>query len=275
MNELPIAKYHGCGNDFLLVHAADVADLDLKPLIVSACDRHTGIGADGLIVAHPDPLEMQFYNADGSAAPMCGNGIRCFAKFCLDEGLADGDLFPVQTAAGEKDVRVIRRDPFLAQVRMGTPDYSPAAIRALSPRPMWEYELLAGGRTVTLYSFFLSTVHTVWFVDDALDDALLPTAEEIHRNPVFQEKTNVDLVQVIDWHTIRMRTWERGAGLTLACGTGACAGALTALKKGFCGPEVDVLLPKGQLHISISPEEAVQMTGPACRIMKGAYCYDR
>ncbi len=274
MKELPITKYHGCGNDFLIVHAADVAGLELEPLIVSACDRHTGIGADGFIVVVPDPLEMQFYNADGSSAPMCGNGIRCFAKFCLDEGIVDEDSFAVQTGAGVKTVRIVSRAPFQAQIGMGTPDYSPAAIHGLSPHPMWEYELQALGRTVTLYSFFMSTVHTVWFVDDAMDDSLLPVAEDIHRNPVFQEKTNVNLVQVVDRHTIRMRTWERGVGPTLACGTGACASALTALKKGDCQSEVDVLLPKGQLHISIDPDEQVRMTGPACRTMKGVYCYD-
>jgi diaminopimelate epimerase len=274
VKELPITKYHGCGNDFLMVHAADVAGRELEPLIVAACDRNTGIGADGFIVVVPEPLEMKFYNADGSVAPMCGNGIRCFAKFCLDEGLVDGDSFAVQTGAGEKTVTVVSRDPFLAQIGMGGPDYDPAAIHVDASQSTWGYELSALDRTVTLYSFFMSTVHTVWFVEDAMDDRLLPVAEDIHQNPIFGEKTNVNLVQVVNDHTIRMRTWERGVGPTLACGTGACASVLTAHKKGYCGPEVDVLLPKGQLHISIDPDEQVRMTGPACRILKGVY-YDR
>lgn len=267
---IELSKYHGCGNDFLLAHAGAVEGRDAAALAVAACDRRTGIGADGLIVVEPEPLTMRFYNADGSRAPMCGNGIRCFAKFCLDEGVVEADEFPVRTGAGTKTVRIVSREPFLACVGMGAPDYDPAAIH-VSSGPTWGFELEALGRTARLYSFFMSTVHTVWFVGDAMDDSLLPAAEAIHRHPMFQEKTNVNLVQVVDEATIRMRTWERGAGLTLACGTGACASALAARKLGLCGGEVDVLLPKGRLHISVGPDERVQMTGPARRIAKGTY----
>ncbi len=272
MREISLAKYHGCGNDFLLVRAEAVQSLDLKPLIVSACGRRTGIGADGFIVAESDPLEMKFYNADGSSAPMCGNGIRCFARFCLEEGIAQGDSFAVQTGAGVKTVRIVSRDPFQAQISMGGPDYDPAAIHTSGP--VWDVSLEIAGQAVSLCSFFMSTVHTVWFVDDAMDERLMPVAEAIHCHPMFGEKTNVNLVQVVDGHTLRMRTWERGVGPTLACGTGACASALTAWKKGLCGPEVTILLPKGQLQIQIDPDEQVRMTGPACRILKGVYCYD-
>lgn len=273
MPELPVTKYHGCGNDFLMVHAHDVEGVDLAPLITSACDRRTGIGADGLIVVEPEPLAMKYYNADASPAPMCGNGIRCFARFCLDEGLVSEDCFPVRTGAGVKTVEIVSRDPFLARIGMGKPDYDPAAIH--TDGPVWDYQLEVMGRTARLYSFFMSTVHTVWFVDDAMDDELLPVAEAIHRHPLFGEKTNVNMVQVIDGETLLMRTWERGAGLTLACGTGACAAALTAWKLGRCGVETDVLLPKGKLHISIGPEEQVQMTGPAEKTMKGVYLWKR
>lgn len=271
MPELPVTKYHGCGNDFLIVHAHDADGLDLAPLIVSACDRRTGIGADGLIVVEPEPLKMRYYNADASPAPMCGNGIRCFARFCLDEGLASEDCFSVRTGAGLKTVRIISRDPFLAQIAMGKPDYDPAAIH--TEGPVWDDPLEVMGRSVRLYSFFMSTVHTVWFVDDAMDDELLPIAEAIHRHPMFGEKTNVNMVQVTGRDTLRMRTWERGAGLTLACGTGACAAALTAWKLGLCGAETTVLLPKGELHISIDADEQVRMTGPAVKTMKGVYLW--
>lgn len=271
MPDVPVTKYHGCGNDFLLVHAGDVAGLNLEKLIISSCDRHTGIGADGMIVAEREPLEMKYYNADASPAPMCGNGIRCFARFCLEEGLTEEDRFSVRTGAGVKTVEVVSRSPFLARIGMGKPDFDPELIH--TGGPVWDYPLEVMGRNVRLFSFFMSTVHTVWFVDDAMDDTLLPAAEAIHRHSLFGEKTNVNLVQAVDEKTVRMRTWERGAGLTLACGTGACAAAVTAWKLGRCGADVDVLLPKGQLHISIGEDEKVLMTGPAERVMKGVYLW--
>ncbi len=272
MPKIPIAKYHGCGNDFLLVHAADVAGLDLRPLTLAACDRHTGIGADGLIIVESDPLEMRFYNADGSSAPMCGNGIRCVAAFCLQEGMVQYMRFPIRTGAGIKVPVVCNLDPFEVAIDMGSPEYERERIGFRGPEP-WGYRLVVQGRTVRLYSFFLSTVHTVWFVKDALDDSLLPFAEAIHRDPIFAEKSNVDLVQVLDRRTIRMRTWERGAGLTLACGTGACAAAVAARKLDLCEEEVKVRLPGGQLRIAVDPDKRVEMTGPARRIMKGTYDY--
>ena len=228
---LTLTKSHGCGNDFVLLRAEDVRGIPLEPLIRAACDRRTGVGADGFILAEQDPLTMRFYNADGSAAPMCGNGIRCFARFCLEEGLVDGDSFPVQTGAGEKRVDIVSREPFLARIAMGKPDYRPEMVGAAPGTDLWDYELDVNGTRVTLCSFFLSTVHTVWFVDDAMDDALLPVAEAIHRHPMFAGKTNVNLVEVVDRATLRMRTWERGVGLTLACGTGACSAVLAAYKK--------------------------------------------
>lgn len=272
--KLTLTKSHGCGNDFVLMHAKDVRDIPLEPLIRAVCDRRTGVGADGFILAETDPLTMRFYNADGSAAPMCGNGIRCFARFCLEEGLTDSDSFPVQTGAGEKQVEIVSRAPFLARIAMGKPDYRPEMVGAAPGTNLWDYTLDAGGARVTLCSFFLSTVHTVWFVDDAADDALLPLAEKIHSHPMFAAKTNVNLVEVIDDATIRMRTWERGVGPTLACGTGACSAVLAAYKKGLCGPDVTVRLPRGELYISVAPDESVTMTGPAQRILKGEYEYE-
>lgn len=125
---LPASKYHGCGNDFIILREEDAAGYDLKTLIPAVCDRHTGLGADGFILVRTCPLTMIFYNCDGSRAPMCGNGIRCFAKFCLDEGLVDGECLAVETLAGPKMVTVASRDPFLAQVAMGKADFSPESI---------------------------------------------------------------------------------------------------------------------------------------------------
>ncbi len=272
--QLPISKYHGCGNDFLLIRKRYTDGIDLEKLITCACDRRSGIGADGFIIVEDSPLRMHFYNADGTRAPMCGNGIRCFARFCIDEGIIDSDCFDVITDAGVKTVNVISREPFLVKIAMGQPDYSPSLLGIPNGTKLWEYPLEVNGTPLTLYSFFMSTVHTVCFVENAMDDRLLPLAEAAHEHPLFPNKTNFNLVQIVDDHTIKMRTWERGAGLTLACGTGACSAALTAYKKGMCIPEVDVILPKGTLHISIDKNENIFMTGPASRVSKGDYYHE-
>ena len=274
MTLLPMAKYHGCGNDFLLLRKEAVQGIDLARLIPAACHRQTGAGADGFILAGQPPLEMIYYNSDGSPAPMCGNGIRCFARFCWEEGLVTSRSFPVLTGDGVKEVEITGLDPFEARISMGRPDDRPQAVGIGGDTPLWDYPLTVMDRQVTLCTLFMATVHTVWLVEDAFDDRLLPLAEAIHRHPFFPRKTNLNLVQVIDRNTLRMRTWERGAGLTLACGTGACAAALVARRNGLCGPKIAVELPLGRLTITIDPDETVRMAGPACPIWKGEYCYD-
>lgn len=272
--EIPVIKYHGCGNDFVLIHEADVQTLDPAALAVKICNRNTGMGADGMILAKQNPTTMLFYNADGSMAPMCGNGIRCFARFCKEEGIAYGDQFAVLTGDGIKKVKIIEEEPFQCRIFMGEPKDDPKALGMTGNEILWDHQLSVMGKEVTLCSLFLATVHTVWFVEDAFDDALLPIAREIHQHPFFPQKTNVNMVQVIDRNTIRMRTWERGVGLTLACGTGACASVLTAYRKGLCGQNVTVQLACGTLDVEICDDESVYMTGPAQRVLKGVYYYE-
>lgn len=268
---LRAAKYHGCGNDFIILREEDTAGSALDRLIPAMCDRYTGIGADGLILVRTQPLTMLFYNCDGSRAPMCGNGIRCFAKFCLDEGIVAEDQFAVQTLAGVKTVTVKSREPFFAQVAMGRADFSPQAVGVECSGPVLNFPVQALGKTIRVDSFFLSTVHTVWFVDDPEDRETQRLAGAICENPIYREKTNVNMVQVLDRKTIRMRTWERGVGMTLACGTGACAAVLDAYRLGKCENETEVILPKGRLTIRIDEDGSVWMSGPAERIIKGVY----
>ena len=268
---LKITKYHGCGNDFIILREEDAAGYPLDRLIPAVCDRHAGIGADGFILVRTRPLTMLFYNCDGSRAPMCGNGIRCFAKFCLDEGIVAEDRFAVETLAGVKTVTVESRELFFAKVAMGKADFSPQAVGVDAPGPVLDFSVTALGKNVRVDSFFLSTVHTVWFVDDPEDPDAQRLAGAICESPIYKEKTNVNLVRVLDRHTIQMRTWERGVGMTLACGTGACAAALDAYRLGKCENQVEILLPKGRLTIQIDEDESVWMSGPACRILKGVY----
>ncbi|MDD3193956.1 MAG: diaminopimelate epimerase [Oscillospiraceae bacterium] len=268
---LSLSKYHGCGNDFMILREKDAAGYDLNALIPAVCDRHTGIGADGLILVRETPLTMLFYNCDGSRAPMCGNGIRCFAKFCLDEGIVDTDCFDVETLAGIKTVTVKSREPFMARVAMGRADFSPESVGVKAQGPALDFPVPVEGRQILVDSFFMSTVHTVLFVDDPEAPETQRIAGIICESPLYREKTNVNLVRVLDRKQILMRTWERGVGMTLACGTGACAAALDAYRKGYCENEVEILLPKGRLTIQINEDGDVWMSGPAERIIKGEY----
>ena len=161
---IQVSKYHGCGNDFIIARASVLSGIDLADLARHACDRHTGIGADGFIAVAEDPLEMIYYNQDGSRAPMCGNGIRCFAAFCHDEGIMIQDAYDVQTLAGMQKVKVLQEEPFQVRIDMGMPSDALEQIGIESP--IWGMPLrLFDGRTITLYSLFMGTIHTVVFVD--------------------------------------------------------------------------------------------------------------
>ncbi|WP_298000478.1 diaminopimelate epimerase [uncultured Faecalibaculum sp.] len=258
---IPVTKYHGCGNDFVIVRAADVEGMDLPALAVRVCDRHTGIGADGFIVAETGPLEMIYYNQDGTRAPMCGNGIRCFAAFCLQEGLASGTGFDVVTLAGTKHVTVLGNDRY--RIMMGEPDFSRETIGT----PFQVDHYLLNDHEIT--SFFMGTIHTVVFTDNAMGNIEVPGREICHAS-LFPQQTNVNFVEVVDRNHLRVQTYERGCGVTLACGTGVCASAFQAWREGLANPSVDVELKCGLLHIDIE-DGIVYMSGPAVRILKGDY----
>ena len=272
---IPVSKYHGCGNDFIMTRYDLVKDLDLEDFIVKVCDRHTGIGADGAIFIKENPLTMMYYNQDGSRAPMCGNGIRCFAKFCLDEDICNKESFDVETLAGTKTITRLQKEPFLVRVAMGQADYDPHKIGVKENVSMMKYPLrLADDTTVQIYSFFMSTVHTVLFVDHAFSPENEALGKEICHHPMFTEQTNVNFVEIVDHTHIRVQTYERGCGMTLACGTGVCASALMAYKEFGCDSHLSVELVKGTLSIDIDQNDAVYMSGPAQRIMKGEFQYD-
>ncbi len=324
--ELHVTKYHGLGNDFIVMREEEAAKVaDLNDLIVQVCDRHTGIGADGFIIPKTMPegseaqFEMVYYNQDGSRAPMCGNGIRCLSGFlsdeklidcdvlpiatlaglktvtienldpfqvrpmcgngirCLsgflsDEKLIDCDVLPIATLAGLKTVTIENLDPFQVRVNMGKADFAPEAIAAQSDQPVWDLELDTDQGKQTVCSFFMSTVHTVVFDDDPMGD-IEQKGKALCFHPFYTEQTNVNFVNVLDPKHIQVQTYERGCGVTLACGTGVCASALTCYLKGLCGPKMDVELKRGHLTIEIDDEQTVFMSGPAQKIMEGTYLY--
>lgn len=278
-----ISKYHGCGNNFVIMQEAELAEQLGVPrgeesagayakFAARVCDESVGIGADGFIIVRTEPvLEMVFFNRDGSRAPMCGNGIRCFAHYCRDHKIRTGDAYPVKTLAGDMVVEVKSTDPFRAQIDMGCPIFEPAAVCVESDAPdLLELELsLKDGNTLTVSSLFMGTIHTVLFVDEMNPDRIEALGEEICNHPTFAEKTNVNFVKVLDDHTLQMITYERGVGMTQACGTGACASVVTAARKGLCSKTAEVILPLGSLKIEIKDDGHVMMEGPSVHVLEG------
>lgn len=273
--KIQVTKYHGLGNDFIILPYETFISLsDPTDFILRVCDRHTGIGADGLIAVKTDPFEMVYYNQDGTRAPMCGNGIRCFAAYCVDEKLPIPEPFAVQTLAGEKIITVTETDPYLFQVNMGSPLWKPEEIGLNAP--VFGDAFLYQKKSYPLYTFFMSTVHTVTFVKDAFHGNET-VGRLICHDSRFPEQTNVDFTEVVSPTHLRMQTYERGCGMTLACGTGACASAVIANYFGLVENKVDVELVKGHLEIEILKDGdnmQVLMTGPAKRILKGEFDYD-
>lgn len=272
MTKVPVSKYHGCGNDFILTQYDLVKDFDIPYFVQSVCDRHSGIGADGAVFVKEDPLEFVYYNQDGSRAPMCGNGIRCFAGYCFDEDLHTERELHVQTLAGEKVIHRQSESPFLVRVDMGFADYDPAKVG--TEEAYWNTIVSIDGQDVELSTFFMSTVHTVVFVEKADTPEHRILGEKICHDEKFAEHTNVNFVEVMDPENIKVLTYERGCGITLACGTGVCASVLAGYKNGKCSNHVDVHLTKGIIHIDIDENERVFMTGQAQRVLKGEYDYD-
>lgn len=279
---LKFSKYHGCGNNFVMVREQELMEYlgsvtepetkEYPAFAQKVCDINTGVGADGLIIVREEPaLEMVFYNMDGSRAPMCGNGIRCFAFFCLAEGIRQERSYVVKTLAGDMVIEVTSEDPFMARIDMGIPILDPAAIAVKSERSDFlrqELEISDGSRW-TVSSLFMGTVHTVVFVDDYDSFDIEYVGRELCEHPTYTEKTNVNFVKVIDENTVEMKTYERGVGMTLACGTGACATSVVANMQDLCKSPVEVILQLGSLNIELKDDGHVFMEGPSVKIAEG------
>lgn len=277
------SKYHGCGNNFVVLREVELAEHLGVPcgeesveaymkFTRNVCSESIGVGADGLIAVREKPeLEMVFFNRDGSRAPMCGNGIRCFAAYCSDRDIRTEESYKVKTLAGDMVVHITERDPFRVKIDMGSPMFSPKAINVKYDGENFLNQrlLLVDEKEVEIDSLFMGTIHTVIFTDDVEASSVEKTGEEICNHPVFREKTNVNFVKVIDDNTLQMITYERGVGMTLACGTGACASVVVANLKGLCRKSADVKLPLGSLTIELKDNGHVYMEGPAVRILEG------
>jgi diaminopimelate epimerase len=272
-------KMHGTLNDFVVFHDLD-GNLPLTPeQAARICDRRAGVGADGVIVVRKSSAAdffMDYMNADGSWAEMCGNGIRCLAKYVYDNGLTDKKTLQVQTRAGIKMLELIPGpDGKIDSVRvnMGEPIFSPEKIPAkidLASAPILDHPVEVEGRTFSASVLSMGNPHCVIVVDD--DPELLPKryGPAIEYHPLFPAKTNVEFIRVIDRTRIVMRVWERGSGETFSCGTGACAAAVAARLKGLVNSSATVELLGGELTIDWkSSGFSVFMTGSSIFVFDG------
>lgn len=253
-------KMQGCGNDFVVIQ--DLKLSDYHDVAIQLCDRKLGIGADGLIVVKTNPFEMIFYNQDGSKASMCGNGIRCFARYVYEKGLLKKNQFECITQAGKIQLEIVTVTPFVVRVGMGKPNYQNTMIRVADHIDSFGRILSIGPYHLTIYSFFLGTIHTVLFVE-SLEAEVLNLASDICHNTLFKAQTNVHFVHVLDDHHLEMRSYERGVGWTLACGTGACASVVTAKRLGLVKGKVTVHLALGTLEVEIDKKDNVYLEGEA------------
>ena len=273
-------KMHGCGNDFV-VAAPERLDADWAAVARAICDRHTGVGADGLILVQPSQTadrRMSIYNADGSNGQMCGNGIRCFVKFVHDRGIvsAEGGL-SVETDVGVLDAqpqfdaagRVTR-----VRVAMGAPAFAPAdlGVQLEQPSPVLDLPLAAADEELSLTLVSMGNPHAVHFIDGAPGDYDLATVgPAVERHPLFSQRTNFEVVRVLDRSTLEMRVWERGVGETQACGSGACAVAVASRLHGRVDDTVEVRLPGGSLTIEWDGDGVVYLEGPVAFVFESRW----
>lgn len=255
-------KMHGLGNDYLYVYGEvpeNIAELSIK-----LSERHFGAGSDGMIYISPSDIadfKMRIFNADGSEAKMCGNGIRCVGKYVYDKGYTDKKKLKIETLSGIKtlDLQVIGGKVKTVAVDMGKAEVSE------------NMTLSIDGDEVTCTPVSVGNPHAVIFVPNIDDAPLMTLGPKMEHNPAFPDGVNNEFIEVVDSHTLRMRVWERGSGVTMACGTGACASTAAAIKNGYCSfdEDISVILDGGTLKIRISQDYSVTMTGPAEMIYEG------
>ena len=255
-------KMHGLGNDYLYVYGE--VPSNIEELSKQLSKRRFGAGSDGMIYISPSAVadfKMRIFNADGSEAKMCGNGIRCVGKYVYDKGYTDKTRLTVETLSG---IKTLELDVSLGKVESVSVDMG----RAIPDEDM---TVSLDGQTVVLTPVSVGNPHAVIFVEDIEGAPLTTLGPKLERHEAFSNGVNVEFVQVLGRGELRMRVWERGSGVTMACGTGACASAMAAVKKTYCseGEPILVYLDGGTLKITVARDGNVRMTGPAAFVYEG------
>lgn len=271
---MKFTKMHGIGNDYVYVNCFKEKIENPGEVAKRISDRHFGIGSDGLILIKPSQIadfEMEMYNSDGSLGAMCGNGIRCVAKYVYDYGLTDKTQILVATGSGIKylDLTVEDGKVVLVKVDMGAPILEPEKIPAKVSKATGE-KLTVQGKEYEVTCISMGNPHCIVCVDDVEGLAIEQVGPFFERHEVFPDRVNTEFIKVLDRNTVQMRVWERGAGETWACGTGACAVAVACILNGWTEREVTVKLRGGDLRICWDQDKnTVFMTGPAATVFDG------
>ncbi len=277
---MKFTKMHGAGNDYIYVNCFEEKVENPSELSIRVSDRHFGIGSDGLVLIEPSEtadFKMDIYNADGSQAKMCGNATRCVAKYVRDNGLTDKDEISLETLSGIKYIKVKTAGGKVtgATVNMGEPVLVPEKIPVDLPGDTAvAVPVTIGGSEYKITCVSMGNPHCVVYIDDTDKLEIEKLGPLFENAPLFPDRVNTEFIQPVDGSTFKMRVWERGSGETLACGTGACASAVSAVLNGYCKKDEDirVILRGGELTIRWDSQTGcVFMTGPAETVCTGEY----
>lgn len=274
-------KMHGLGNDFIIPEINEADLTDLSELAKILCDRHTGIGADGILLvcnSNEENIRMRIFNSDGTEAEMCGNGIRCFAKYVYEKKIISDQKFTIETLAGKIIPELFIDDGIVTKVRvnMNTPkliddeesliNFNDDTISNISEK--LHKKILINENIFHTSSLTLGVPHSILYVDEIVNAEIKQIGSLIEKHESFPKGTNVNFVKVVNNNEIIMRTWERGAGQTLACGTGSCAAGVASFLDGKTDKKITVHLELGDLEIELI-DNSVFMTGPAQQVFEG------
>lgn len=271
-------KMHGLGNDYVYVNCLKEKTGDASELAKRVSDRHFGIGADGLVLIKPSAVAdfaMEIYNADGSEARMCGNGIRCLGKYVYEYGLTKKDHLTVETRSGIRELILETKNGEVGSVcvDMGTPRLNAHSIPILTEKDLVLDDVIeVRGKEYRMTGISMGNPHAVVFIENLADFPVEEVGRAFEYHPRFPERINTEFCRVRDRSTIEMRVWERGSGETLACGTGACASVVAAVLNGLTDEEVTVRLKGGELKVRWERcVNHVYMTGDAVRVFEGVF----
>ena len=273
---MKFTKMHGIGNDYVYVNCFKETVEHPSEAAIKVSDRHFGIGSDGLILIKPSEVadgKMEMYNADGSQGAMCGNGIRCVAKYMYDYGITDKTSISVETKSGIKYLDLTIKDGKVdtVKVNMGTPILKAADIPVRSEKEqVIDEPVMVDGKEWKITCVSMGNPHAITYIDDVKNLEIEKIGPKFENHEIFSDRVNTEFVHVIDRNTVEMRVWERGSGETLACGTGACAVAVSSILNGLTEEEVTVKLLGGDLKIFWDrTENKVYMTGSATTVFDG------
>lgn len=276
---LEFIKMHGLGNDFIIFNGIDKKLPNFAELAKKLCDRHFGVGADGIMIVEKSQIadiKMQIYNSDGSEAKMCGNGLRCFSRYVFEHNIVDKEEFTVETLGGIMKPRIILEGNKVESIKinLGKPKLSTKWVPVKTDKDKFINESIeVEGTEYKLSTIIMGCVHTVIFIDDIKDIDARMIGPLIENHPILKEKTNVNFCQLIDNENIKVITWEIGAGPTLACGTGAASVGVIASLLYDMNNKINMHLLGGIAEIEIIDED-VYLTGPAKVICKGYYNWE-